>query len=367
MRSIYTKLLVISGGVLLTIFSSCKKEEQKPAKEVAINMPTTLSLTYGEEKDLDIPAELLSQSDVNFTLAFTENENIQISTNSQLYDQLAKAITVDKQQGKIHVNSALMYPNGAVSASTGKKLPDSYKVTIVVGNTAKTITGRQTIAMTVTAAQLSVKGMNNTGDLSYAYVLYGDAAVTFELAANGLSLDGTSWNLDSTGVSNVVTLRGNQIEFKKGAGNPDKKTEQAYNLVSTLRKDGFDVAAVKFRVTFIPQIKFFYGTYYPEYDLTVLTNQVYIALGNAYVSAAPTLYPANYTSGFSITGIEKDGKAFDNNDGLFVLNEKTGAITVKKNTTLAEGSYKLTVKAITTTGLEFSATMTLNMSKLEDE
>jgi hypothetical protein len=366
MRSIYTKLLVISGGVLLTIFSSCKKDEQKQVKEVAINMPSALSLTYGEEKDLDIPADLLSQRDVNFTLAFTENENIQINANSKLYDQLAKAITVDKQQGKIRVNSALIYPNSAVSATTGKKLPDSYKVTIIAGNNDATISGQQTIAISVAAAKLSIKGLDNSGAQSYAYVLYSDVAATFELEANGLSLDGTEWNLDSTGVSNVVALSGNQIQFKKGAGNADKKTEQAYDLVSTLRKDGFDVAAGKLRVTFIPQIKFFYGTYYPEYDLTVLTNQVYIALGNAYVSAAPTLYPENYKSGFSITGIAQDGKVFDNKDGLFEINEKTGAITVKKNTTLVEGSYQLTVKALTTTGLEFSATMTLNMSKLEE-
>lgn len=367
MPNIYAKLLVISGGVLMTIFSSCSKEDQKQVKEVTINLPSSLSLNYGEEKDLDIPADLQSQSDVNFTLAFTENENIQISSDSKLYDKLAKAITVDKQQGKIHVNSGLLYPNNAVSASTGKQLPESYKVTIIAGNNAETISGKKTIALTVAAAKLGIRGLDNTGDVSYAYVLYNDAAASFELEANNLSLDGTSWHLDSTGVANVVALNGNKIQFKKDAGNPDKKTEQAYDLVSTLRKDGFDVASRKLRVTFIPQIKFFYGTYYPEYDLTVVTNQVYIALGNAYVSAAPTLYPENYKSSFSVTGIEKDGLAFEDKDALFSLNEKTGAITVKKNTTLTEGSYKLTVKALTTAGLEFTTTMTLNMSKLDDE
>ncbi|WP_440133890.1 hypothetical protein [Chitinophaga sancti] len=366
MPNIYTKLLAISGGVLMTIFSSCSKEDQKQVKEVAINMPVALSLNYGEEKDLDLPADLLSQQDVNFTLAFTGNENIQINANSRLYDQLAKAITLDRQVGKLHVNSGLIYPNGAVSGTTGKKLPDNYQVTLIANNQDETLKGKQTITVTVTPAKAGIRGLDNSGDLSYAYVLYSDPEAGFELEANGLSLEGTSWYLDSTGIAGVVALSGNKIQFKKGAGNPDKKTEKVYELLTTLRKDGFDVASRKFRVTFIPQIRFFYGTYYPEYDLTVVTNQVYIALGNAYVAAAPTLYPEKYKSAFSLIALEKDGIAFEDKDGLFSLNEKTGAITVKKNTSLTAGSYQLRVKALTTTGLTFTTTMTLNMAKLEE-
>jgi hypothetical protein len=196
--------------------------------------------------------------------------------------------------------------------------------------------------------------------------MYSDAGATFELEAPSSSMDGATWNLDPKMAASVVSLNGNKVQFKAGAGDPSKKSEQAYDLASTLKKDGFDVASRQFSVIFIPQIKFFYGTYYPEYDLTVLLNQLYIALSNAYVSSAPTLYPDRYKSAFTLTAIEKDGKAFDNKDGILSVDEKTGVIRVQKNTTLTVGSYKLTVKAITTTGLEFSATMTLNMSKLED-
>jgi len=361
----YTKLWIIGAGLLLAS-SSCKKEEQKEVREVNIELPSSLTLTYGEEKDLAIPADLLSQSNVDFRLEFTENENVQINADSKLYDKLAKAITIDRKQGKIHVNSGLIYPNSAISSTTGKKLPESYKITVVASSTDQTLTGRKTVSITVTPAKFSIKGLDNNNEIPFAYVLYSDAGATFELDAPTLSLEGTTWNLDTKLAASVVSLNGNKVQFRASAGDPNKKSEQAYDLASTLRKDGFDVASRQFRIIFVPQIKFFYGTYYPEYDLTVLLNQLYIALSNAYVSSAPTLYPDKYKSAFTITAIEKDGKVFDNKDGILAVDGKTGVITVKKNTALTEGSYKLTVKAVTTTGLEFSSTMTLNMSKLED-
>jgi hypothetical protein len=354
-----TKMLVITGGLFLFLFASCKKDEQAPAKEASINFPSTLSLKYGESADLDIPADLRNQTDVTLSLEFTENENIRIDDQTQLYDQLAKAVTIDHAAGKVHVNSSLIYPNGATSATTGKKLPEHYQLTFVAG------TARQTIAITVTPGRFSFKGVDSTVSVPYAYVLYSDTGATFDIETT-MPLAGTSWSLDSKGADDVVSISGSKLQFKATAGDPGQKTEHTYDLVSTLRKDGFDIATASLRVIFIPQIKFFYGTYYPEYDLTIITNQVYIALSNAYVSAAPTLYPDKYKSTFSISGIEKDGQVFENKDSVLTMNEKTGAITVKKNTTLTAGSYKLTVKAVTTTGLVYTATMTLNMSKLEE-
>lgn len=362
----YTRLLFITGGLLLSVFSSCKKDAQEQDKNVEINLPSALTLSYGEEKDLDIPAELLSQTDVILTLEFTENENIQINTESKLYDKLAKAITIDRSQGKVRVNSNLIYPNSSVSSVTGQKLPGNYKITIIASSANKTQLGKQTVAITVTPAKFNIKGADNKADIPFAYVLYNDAGATFELEPGTLSLEGASWYLDAKGADGVVSLSGNKIQFKGTAGDPAKKAEQAYNLELGLRKDGFNIASSSFRVIFIPQIKFFYGTYYPEYDLNIVVNQVHIALSNAYVSAPPVLYPENYKSSFRVTALEKDGEAFEDKDGVFEFNDKTGGITVKKNTTLTAGSYKFSVKAITTTGLEFSATMTLNMSKLTD-
>lgn len=361
----YYATLLVAGGLLLTI-PSCKKDEQKQVREVTINVPSALTLNYGEEKDLAIPDELLSQSNVDFRLEFTGNENIQINADSKLHDKLAKAFTVDRKQGKIHLNSGLIYPNGAVSSTTGAKLPESYKITIIASSSDQTLTGRQTVAVTVRPGTFTIKGLDNTGDIPFGYVLYSDAGASFDLEAPAQPSAGITWTLDPKNAAAVVSLYENKVQFKPTAGDPAKKTEQAYDLAATMKKDGFDIASKSFRVIFIPQIKFFYGTYYPDYDLTLLLNQVYIALSNAYVSSAPTLYPDKYKSTFTITAIEKDGKAFDNKDGIIALNPQTGVITVKKNTTLTEGSYKLTVKAGTTTGLEFTGTMTLNMSKLDE-
>ncbi|RXK86381.1 hypothetical protein [Filimonas effusa] len=362
----YTRLLIVTGSLLFSVFTSCKKDGQEAISDVDINLPSTLTLNYGEEKDLDIPAELLGRTDLNFTLEFTETENNQINTENRLYDKLAKAITVNRAQGKIHVNSNFIYPNGAVSSVTGQKLPESYKITVIANSENKTRIGKKTVAITVTPAKFNIKGADNKAEIPYAYVLYNNAGATFELEPGTLSLDGTSWYLDSKGAETVVSLSGNKIQFKGSAGDPAKKTEKAYDLTPSLKKDGFDIASRPLRVIFIPQIKFFYGAYYPELDLTILLNLVHIGLSNAYVSAAPVLYPENYKSTFSLTSIEKDGKAFEDKDGIFEVNDKTGIITVKKNTTLTAGSYKLSVKATTTTGLEFPATMTLEMSKLTD-
>lgn len=350
--------------VFTLLMSSCKKDNQTETREVAIDLPSALTLTYGEEKDLVIPSDLLNQADVNLKLEFTDNENIQINAESKLYDKLAKAITIDRKQGRIHMNSSLIYPNGAVSTITGKKLPDNYKLTVIATSADQKVSGKKTVAVTVLPAKFNIKGLDNTSDIPFAYVLYSDAGAIFEMDASPLSSEATTWDLDAKEAASVVTLSGNKIQFKSTAGDPSKKNEQSYDLVSKLKKDGFEVASKPFRVIFIPQIKFFYGTYYPEYNLTVLLNQVYIALSNAYVSSAPTLYPEKYKSKFSIITIEKDGKPFENNEGLLTLDEKTGVVSVKKNTTLTQGSYKISVKAVTTVGLEFTSTMTLNMSKL---
>ena len=127
----------------------------------------------------------------------------------------------------------------------------------------------------------------------------------------------------------------------------------------------FRVASTSFRVIFIPKIIFFFGTYYPEYDLTILLNNLHIALSNGYVSAAPALSPETYKSSFAITGIKKDGQVFTDTESIFSINEKTGSVTVKKSTSLTEGAYEISVKALTTTGLEFITTLTLNMSKTD--
>jgi len=360
----YKKLVPGAASIfmLLLTFSSCKKDTAIVPEEISLSLPSTLSVVYGEVSDLPLPADLIAQTDVTFKIEFSETENIQIGSGVKLYDKLAKAVTVDKQQGKIHIDSRLVYPNGAVSSINGNTLPESYKVTVVASSAQGTITGRQTMALRVSPAQARIKDLKESGGIPFAYVLYSDKGAVFELEAPALSTEGTTWYLPAVADANsVVAITGAQIRFSANAGDAKKQAEQTYNLEPALQKDGFTVAATKLRVVFIPQIKFFYGTYYPEYDLTLIFNLLHIALSNGYLSAKPVLYPERYKSAFRITSIAKDGVAYDNSQGIFEIESTTGAVRVKQNTSLTAGQYKLIITALTTTGLEFTTDLTLAM------
>jgi hypothetical protein len=359
----YSKLLLIAS--LFVSLSGCKKDAEAPLKNINIDLPGTVSLRYGEQQDISLPENILNAADLKLTLDFTETQNVQISSTASLHDKLTQALTLDQAAGKIHVNSALLYPNNAVSSISGNKLPESYKVTINASSSSKGFEGKQTIEIKVAAANLTIKGLDNKAELPFAYVLYGDVA-SFELEAQESILAGTTWNIENkSSLGTAVSLNLNQLSFTTAAGDPNKKAEKAYDVVPVLQKDGFNVASRTFRVVFIPKIKFFYGMYYADMDLTILLNSLHIALSNGYISAAPTLYPEKYKALFSITGIEKDTKVFDNTLGILTINETTGSVTVKKNSTLTAGAYKIAVKAVTTTGLEFSTTLTLNMSQAD--
>lgn len=359
----YSKLLLFCG--LFLSVSACKKDADTELSHVEMNLPASVSMTYGEQQDFALPADIISASDLQIRLEFNESANSQITSSSKLHDKLAQAVLINKDDGKLHINSKLLYPNNAVSSVTGTKLPESYKITVVASSSQRAFEGKQTIDLIVKPAKLGIKGLDNTSEIPFAYVLYGDAA-HFDMEAPASIMEGTNWNIENrTGLGTEVTFKSNQLQFPASAGDPNKKNEQAYDVTPTLQKDGFTVAVRSFRVVFIPQIKFFYGMYYSDLDLTILLNNLHIALSNGYLSSAPTLYPEKYKSAFAIVSIEKDGKVFDNKEGIFEINENTGSLMVKKNTTLTPGSYKTTVKATTTTGLEFNTTLTLNMSKAE--
>lgn len=360
----YTKLLSVSASIVLLVFtvSSCKKDTTNEPVQTVLNLPSEVNISYGEITDIALPAELIEQSDVTFRVEFNETNNIQINSETKLRDKLVKAIEIDREAGKIHIDSRLLYPNDVISSITGNKLPENYKITVIAGSLSGRIEGRQTFDLKIIPGKLLIKDIDNSNDIPYAYVLYNDRGVTFELEAPSISTDGSNWYLPVVkDAGSLITLNGNQLKFAANAGDPKQQSEHAYDLEPALQKDGFTIASRKFRVIFIPQIKFFFGTYYPEYNLTVLVNLVHIGLSNGYISSAPTLYPEKYKSTFSISSIQKDGEVYQNSEGIFAVNSSTGSVTVKQNTTLKAGRYKLIIKALTTTGLEFSTDLTLVM------
>lgn len=358
----YARLLII--GVLFLSMTACNDDDAPvPQKEVGIELPSAISMVYGEQQEITVPANILDAADLQITLDFSGNENIKVNTSEFLDDKLRKAVTVSEKAGIINVDSGLLYPNNAVSSANGVKLPDTYKITVIVSSANKNFKGTQTIDLKITAAKVSIKGLDSKASIPVAYVIYGDTA-SFEFESSQAVTENFSWKVENqSSIGTETTLNSNILKFGANAGDPDKKVEKAYDVSPLLLKDGFIVGSTKFRVIFIPKIKFFFGSYYPEYDLTILLNNLHIALSNGYVSAAPTLSPETYKSTFAINGIKKDGQLFSDVDAVFSINEKTGSITVKKNTSLTEGAYEITVKALTTTGLEFLTTLTLNMSK----
>ena len=357
----YTKLLLISG--LIFSFSSCKKDVELPINNIEIGLPANSSVVYGNDQEILLPSNISGASDVQVSFEFSQVPNVQLGNSGSLHDKLKKALSFDKNSGKIILQSAVLYPNDAVSSLDGSKIPSSYKVDIIASSKSAGFQGRQTIDFKITPAKLNIKGLDNQAAIPFAYILYGDAA-NFDLEASGNIMQDASWDIENkTTIGTDVSVLNNQLRFTAGAGDPAKKTEKSYDVVPVLKKDGFTIATRSFRVFFIPQIKFFYGTYYSDLDLTLLFNNIHIALSNGYVSAVPTLFPEKYKSTFSIISIEKDGKSFTAPTGVFSINEKTGSITVIKNTSLTAGAYRFIVKAVTTTGLEFSTSLTLNMSQ----
>lgn len=360
----YARLFMF--GLVALMITACSDENaDNPQKEIVIELPTSVSMVYGEQQEIALPSTVLGASDLQMSLDFSLNENLKVNASEYLNDKLSKAVTIKKESGKINVNSSQLYANSAVAEGSGVKLPDSYKIIVNVSSVSQNFQGKQTIELKITPAKLSIKGLDNKAPIPVAYVIYGDAA-NFELeSAQDVSAQ-MKWAIENqSSIGTEVSLNSNVLKFAANAGDPNKKAEKAYDVTPVLLKDGFRVASTTFRVIFIPKIKFFFGTYYPEYDLTILLNNLHIALSNGYVSAAPTLSPDAYKSTFAINGIKKDGQPFIDNNSVFSINEKTGSVSVKKDTSLTAGAYEITVKALTTTGLEFVTTLTLNMSKAE--
>ena len=113
---------------------------------------------------------------------------------------------------------------------------------------------------------------------------------------------------------------------------------------------------------FIPKIKYFFGQYYPDLDITIDYSTVHIGLSNGYLSAAPVFYPEKYKSTFRLKAVEKDGAPFANSGDIFEVEESSGKVRVKPSESLTAGSYTVYVEAISSTGLVFVTTLTLGMS-----
>lgn len=348
--------------LMLGSASSCKKETAATPTEISLSLPSQVSLRYGETQEIHLPKDLATSTGLTFSFDFSQTADINLGNGSKLSDKLNQAIKYDSEKQSIQINSALLYPNGAQSSSA--RIPDDYKVTVIAKESHGTVVGKENFSIKITAGTIAIKGLKSGGELPYSYVLYGDQSTDFEIDPLGLPINGASFHLaKKDGQENIASIADTHIKLSKDAGDPEKKAERSFELTPELRKDGFPVASTTFRVILIPQIKFLFGQYYPDLNLTIDFSLIHIGLSNGYVSAAPTLYPEKYKSAFELVSIQKDGLPFTDSENLFSVNAQTGTVSVKKSDRLKAGSYKVTIKALTTTGLEFTANLTLAMSE----
>ncbi|WP_104381304.1 hypothetical protein [Sphingobacterium sp. HMA12] len=358
------KQILIAGALILVLgaASSCKKETAPTPTEISLSLPSQVSLRYGETQEINLPKDLSTNTGLVFSFDFSQTAEINLGNGSKLSDKLNQAIKFDSKKQSIQINSAFLYPNGAQSSST--RIPDEYKVSVIAKESHGTVVAKESFSIKVTAGSIAIKGLKDGNELPYSYVLYNDQSTDFEIDPLGLPIAGTSFHLKKEdGQENIASVSGTHIKLSKDAGDPEKKAETSFELTPELRKDGFPVASTTFRVILIPQIKFLFGQYYPDLNLTIDFSLIHIGLSNGYASAAPTLYPEKYKSTFELVSIQKDGSAFADSEKLFSVNTQTGAVSVKKSDSLKAGSYKMTIKALTTTGLQFTTNLTLAMSE----
>jgi len=363
-----TKLSPLACGIALFLaLAACKKEEKSP-DPVTIDLPETVTLDYGSEKKLDVSESLSGRSGVSLKVSFGRTPNVNIAATGSLHDKLSQAVSVEKNE--VRIDSKLLYPNGAVSVADGTAIPDDYQLTVTAQAADGTVLGERAVSVKVTPGSISIKEAENKEEYPFAFTLYKKEETRFELESPTIPTSGTTWHLPAISGETSVSLDGNLIKFAGVADGllPSQQPEKVYDLEPELLKDGFPIASTKFKVTFIPEVQFFWGMYWPEDGYRIFFPIVHYSRAGDVRTSAPVFFPTEYKSTFAIVKMERlappyDGSfvPFDDTDGIFGIVEDTGQITVKKNTTLAPGHYRATVKAISSVGLEFTTEFTLGL------
>lgn len=359
MINVFRSRNVLALYALVLLITSCRKEYTVNGYVAPVSLPDSVTAVYGDTLGFTLPEDYARIPGISLSLQLN-SPNQKVLAIDSLDVLIRKAITVNAQQ--MTIRTGMLYPNNMYSAFYKNRLPDTYDISLLVntGNGLKGIS--KSFKLKILPAQLGIKEISGNDNIPYGYSLYSDTSVEYTVDFLKTDTSKTILELFQNGrEDNNVWLTGNQVVIAKGAGDPAKKAEWTYDLIPTLSKDGYTIARRQFRAVLLPKPKFFYGTYYAEYDLSVVTNQVVIGLGNAYNSPAPAFNPAKYKGSFNISSITKDGTAFTDTNKLFSVNSSTGAVAVASNGTLTAGSYTLTVEAVTTNNISLTATFTLVM------
>ncbi|MFD2598970.1 cadherin repeat domain-containing protein [Sphingobacterium corticis] len=357
--------MLLSLLLSVLIFSNCKKEETP--QDIPMGLPADLSIPFGRIQEIELDKSSLDKKSTQFSLDFSNIENLAITSNLSLRQYLEKGIIIDHATKKIIISTEELFPNGATSAIDGKQIPDYYQVTVIATDQNGAVVGRQNVNIKIQSPNIRLINKDTDANAEFSYMLYGETENNhFNLSLSDDAQATGTWKVATkSGSEQIANVSGNTLTIKALVNKKDNE-ETSVTIQSSFEKDGFTIASRDFRIIFIPQIKFFFGQYYPEYDLTINMNLIHIALSNAYVSSAPAFFPEKYKGKFRIDSIEKDGKAFDDVNNIFSIDESSGIIRVMKNQTLSAGRYTLTVEAKTTVGLTMRNTLTLAMEPLTE-
>lgn len=363
-------ITLISGlAILLTGLglTGCKTELEQVVNLGYLppfTLPDSLSITYGQQLQFALPAEYQGRADVRLALSFGDNPRLKLTGTDSLKDVLARAITVDQKARRVSIDARQLYPTNTLSATNGVRTPRTYLATLTATSSSGFQPVKARFAVRVVPAQLNITELSKTDKIPYGYGIYDGKPLYYNVDYAGLDATNTSLDLHVSGrPDGKVFLNGQRVQVAADAGDPTQKYEWTYDLTPVLLRDGYQVAYRQFRVVLLPKPKFFFGTYYASYDLTVLQNRVVIQLGKGYTSAAPAFYPDKYKGSFTLKSLEKDGLPYTDSSQIFSVDATTGKVTVVPNVVLAAGSYKVTVQTQGPTGLVQEAALTLVMER----
>lgn len=342
----------------LLLLNGCEKDSPTGNDPKTVLFPTQSVVTYGEELLIPLPDGYADNGTVTVKFTADQTEDYHFSDGTTLRQKLIGAARYDAAQQAILVDSRLLYPNAASSVLSDQVLPEEYVLTVNLSIPSQQVTGLGHVHFTVTPATFTIKGAQLGGGIAFAYGLRGSEETSFKLSAAEAIMEGAEWYLPP---NEFAQVRDGKIVFAPQASGGESDEETVFNLQPALVKDGFVVSSVPFRMIFIREIEFFFGQYYPDLDIKIDLSLRHIGLGNGYLSDPPVLYPDKYKSTFRLKFVEKDGIVFDNTAEIFEVEESTGRVRVKASESLTVGMYKITLEAITTTGMVLETALTLGM------
>lgn len=353
-------------GLLMFALMSCKKDRAIALPEISFDLPADINLVYGKHDTIDLNTFIVNQGNgVNFSVGFESTENVQITPQITLHNQLEKAIFIDKS-GKLFIKSEELYPNGTTSSLSGKKIPAQYSITV----SAKSTDGKEVAQKLLSIRVLELEDLQfkyfddlKKGQLKMLNTLYADTESYFTLAkpvpSKNLILKLPEAQAKEVGFS----LQDNALKVY-WKGNPNQENDKYMELNPKLEKDGFAIGSASFSVRYIPKIEFFFGDLYLD-PSTKSIKKINTSFRRSSVEGGsmvqPTFFPEKLISGFEISSIEKDARVFNDSETVFTIDKGTGMVSVKNNTSLKAGIYTLRLQANTTNGQKVITTLSLGL------